>query len=285
MRLKGLILAAGYGTRFLPVTRVLPKEMLPIVDRPSLDYVVQELVEAGVEEILVVSSRRKRALEDWFDRDPELEGVFAREGAHEKLRRIAPPSVRVQFARQTEMRGTGHALLLAREFAGDDPLLVAFPDDLFGPPGASAQLVETYAATGASVLSAADLRGEDVSRYGVLDVEPRGDHLFLRHVVEKPPRGTEPSSLISLGRFLYTPEIFAPLADGWSKHQGAEFYPMEAMNDLARRGRMAVRVIQGARLDTGTPLGLLLASVAEGLRRPEMSRELRQALTQMLKDS
>ncbi|MBN2799322.1 MAG: UTP--glucose-1-phosphate uridylyltransferase [Deltaproteobacteria bacterium] len=282
MRVKGLILAAGYGTRFLPITRVLPKEMLPLVDRPSLDFVVQEMVEAGIEDILVVTSRRKRAIEDWFDRDPELEGVFVSEGATGKLAKVAPPAVRVSFMRQQEMRGTGHALLLAREFAGDDALVVAFPDDLFGPPSASAQLVATWQRTGRSVLSAADLSGEDVSRYGVLDVVPSEGGLLLRNIVEKPAPGTEPSHLVSLGRFLYTPELFAHLERGWAAHTGGEFFPMGAINALAAEGLVAVEVLDGVRMDTGTPLGLLMASVEEGLSRPDLGPALRQWLTERL---
>lgn len=268
MKARGVIVAAGYGTRFLPVTRCLPKEMLPLVDRPAIDFIVQEMRDAGIEEILVITSRRKRVMEDWFDRDPELEAVFEREGAQAKLERMAVPDVRVQFVRQREMGGTGDALLLARSFAGDLPVVVAFPDDLFGEPNCTAQLLETYERTGCSVLSSHDLTGEDVSRYGVLDVESRDDALYLRRIVEKPPVGEEPSSLISLGRYLYTPDFFPLLERFRAGHTGGEYYPMAAIDALAEQGRVAVRVVDAPRRDTGAPLGYLQAVVEEALARP-----------------
>lgn len=275
---KGVVLAAGYGTRFLPVTRVVPKELLPLVDRPAIDVVVQELVDAGVTDLLVITSRRKRAVEDWFDHDVELEAVFRREGAHAKLKRAQPPEVRVQFLRQRAMRGTGHAILEARDFAGDDPVVVVFPDDLFGAPNATAQLLETHRATGRSVLAAADLTGRDVSRYGVLDVQDG----LLREIVEKPVPGDEPSHLISLGRYLYTPEIFPLLAAGWADHGEGEFYPMLAINTLAGAGRVAVRVLDAPRYDTGAPLGYLQAVLDHALARPDVGPPLEAWLRQRL---
>ncbi|MBA2321163.1 MAG: NTP transferase domain-containing protein, partial [Deltaproteobacteria bacterium] len=171
--MKGVIVAAGYGTRFLPLTRVIPKEMLPILDRPAVDWVVRELAEAGVDDLLVVTSRRKRALEDWFDRDPELEAVWAR-GDAGRLARIRPPDARVAFVRQPAMGGTGDAILLARSFVGDEPFVVAFPDDLFlsrGAPGCAAELVAAHRETGGSVLSSMALpETEETSRYGILDL-------------------------------------------------------------------------------------------------------------------
>lgn len=278
MPVKGVILAAGYGTRFLPVARCVPKEMLPIVDRPAIDYVVQEMIGAGIEEILVITSRRKRAIEDWFDRDPELEAVFAREEAHAKLALSRPPPVKVTFIRQIEMAGTGQALLLARNFAGADPVVLAFPDDLFGDPNCSAELVATWRKTGCSVLSAVDLEGQDVSRYGVMDVRRREDgELGLRSIVEKPKRGREPSTLVSLGRYLYTPEIFAHLEAGLAKHDPSrgEFFATEAVNRLAEAGRVVARVVQAERYDTGTPLGYLQTVVEATLLHPELKDDFR----------
>lgn len=281
--MKGVIIAAGYGTRFLPVTRVVPKELLPIVDRPAIDLVVQEMAEAGVDELLIVSSRRKRALEDWFDRDPELEAVFEREGAAEKLARIAPPKVKATFVRQQRMAGTGDALLLAREFAGSDPVVVAYPDDLFGAPNCTAQLVDTFLRTGRSVLSATDLKGEDVSRYGVLAVQDVEGELLLKGIVEKPPRGQEPSTLVSWGRYVYTPEFFGLLEEGRKYHKGGEYYHVNAVNALAARGRVAVRVVDAPRLDTGTPVGYLQAVIDVALGRPDVGPELEAWLRKRVK--
>lgn len=272
MAVKGVILAAGYGSRFLPVTRCVPKEMLPIVDRPAIDHVVREFVDAGIEDVLVITSRRKRAIEDWFDRDPELEALFTAEGDDAKLARIRPPAVRATFVRQQVMRGTGEALLLAREFAGGDPVVLAFPDDLFGEPNCTAELVRTWERTGASVLSAADLSGEDVSRYGV--IEPSGEEdgiVRVRRVVEKPRPGTEPSSLVSLGRYLFAPDIFPALAEGLAAHEGpGEYFATEGINRLAERGGVVARVVTAPRYDTGKPLGYLQAIVELALQHEEI---------------
>src|SRR5512136_2415695 len=147
--MKGVILAAGYGTRFLPWTRTMPKEMIPLVDRPSIDFIVSEFVASGVDEILVVTSRRKKALEDWFDREIELETVLAGPADAGRRALVEPPRARVFFTRQPEMRGTGDAMLLARPFVGDEPFVLAYPDDLhFGDIPLARQLIETWKRTG-----------------------------------------------------------------------------------------------------------------------------------------
>lgn len=283
MAVKGVILAAGYGSRFLPVTRCVPKEMLPIVDRPAIDYVVQEMIGAGIEEILVITSRRKRAVEDWFDRDPELEAVFGAEEAYDKLALSRPPPVKVTFMRQQQMQGTGQALLLARNFAGDDPVILAFPDDLFGAPNCSAELVQTWQQTGCSVLSAVDLAGQDVSRYGVMDVSEVDGVLRVDRIVEKPRRGTEPSTLVSLGRYLFTPDIFPALEAGLAQHDGkGEYFATEGINRLAEQGRVVARVVEAKRYDTGKPLEYLQTVVEVALLHPELKDDFRTWLRQTL---
>lgn len=272
MALKGVIVAAGYGSRFLPVTRVVPKELLPLVDRPAIDYVVREFAEAGIEDVLVITSRRKKALDDWFDTDVELERQVGRE-------RLGIPGVRAVFVRQAEMRGTGHALMLARAFAGQDPFVVAFPDDLFGPPNCSARLAEVYARTGCSVLACGDLTGEDVSRYGVVDAVPEAlpdgtRVLRVRRMVEKPPRGTEPSHLVSWGRYLYTPELFDVLEAGFANHQTGEFYATDAIAELATRGRVVAEIVPSPRYDTGDQLGYLTTTVSFALDHPTLGPQL-----------
>lgn len=279
---KGVILAAGYGSRLLPITRCVPKEMLPLLDRPAIDWIATELAEAGVTDVLIVTSRRKKALEDWFDRDPELESVFGREGASAKLAKIEPPRINASFVRQTEMRGTGHALMLARAFVGNDPAIVAYPDDLFGPPNATAALVEAYRATGCSVMSAQVVEDEEeLSRYGVLEVvdeveEGRNSpHPKVRRIVEKPPRGTAPSNLVSLGRYLFTPEVFEGLAEAWKTHGEGEFYPAPTINALGARGRVVAAPLSSRRYDTGTTAAWLETLVELGLEHPEYGPRLR----------
>jgi UTP--glucose-1-phosphate uridylyltransferase len=266
--MKAVIVAAGYGTRFLPITRCVPKEMLPIVDRPAIALVIDELVEAGVDRLLVITSRRKRAMEDWFDRDPELEAALS--GDARKLALIEPPDVRVEFVRQQTMGGTGDALLLAREFAGDDPVVVAYPDDLFGPGNPTRELVDAWRTTRTSVLLAQPIEG-DVSRYGVLDV----DGGKLRKIVEKPAPGAEPSHLVSWGRYLFTPDFFESLAALRRNHTAGEYYHIGAINALAARGRVHVHVTTAPRRDIGTPLGYVQAVIEAGLARPDIGPELR----------
>ena len=282
MGVKGVIVAAGYGTRFLPVTRCLPKEMLPLVDRPAIDFILQEMTEAGIEELLVITSRRKKVLEDWFDRDPELEAVFEREGAQEKLRKIKPPQVHVVFVRQPEMKGTGHALSLARNFAGSDPVVVAYPDVLFAAPNCSAELIKAWQSSGCSVLSCSDCSGWDLSRYGVLDVQERDGHLRVRSIVEKPERGTEPSALVSWGRYLYTPAFFELVEEGLKSHVDGEYDHTHALNVLAARGQVVAVQSQGERFDTGSPLGYVKAFVRHALEREDMGEELRAWLTEFM---
>ena len=152
--MKGVIVTAGYGTRFLPVTKTIPKEMLPLVTRPSIDFIVEEFVASGITEILFITSRRKKSLEDYFDHERELEAVFEAAGDTKKLQAIAPPRATCYFVRQPEMRGTGHALLLARSFVGTEPFVVAYPDDLhLGSPPLARQLIDAWEKTGCTVLA------------------------------------------------------------------------------------------------------------------------------------
>jgi UTP--glucose-1-phosphate uridylyltransferase len=270
---KAVILAAGYGSRFLPITRTVPKEMLPVGTRPALDLVVDELVQAGITDLLVITSRRKKVLEDWFDRTPELETTFA--GNESKLRHLATPLIRTQFVRQAQMLGTGHALLLARTFAGPDPVVVCYPDDLFGPPNVTAQLIATHAQTGACVLAVRDLGEADVSRYGVVAVHDREDGAMgVSGFVEKPAPGTEPSKLVSLGRFVYTPQMFDLLEEGLALHTTGEYYHVHALEALAAQGRLVAHVVASTHHDTGEPGGYLRTVITHALADPDQGPAL-----------
>jgi UTP--glucose-1-phosphate uridylyltransferase len=269
--MKGIILAAGYGTRFLPITKTIPKEMLPLGTRPAIDYVVQEYLAAGITDLLIINSRRKKALEDYYDREPELEAVFAAENKPANLATIAPPAgARFYFLRQPRMGGTGDAVLLAREFAGSDPCVLAFPDDLhFGPIPLARQLIDVHARTGNAVLALEERPpGEDISRYGVAAVDPAADPPRVTGLVEKPSTGTEPSRFISIGRFLITPAAFDALAAERVRHQAGEFYLTAALDRLAKQGKVSGCVYAGERLDTGEPAGYYRAMVRIALQDP-----------------
>jgi UTP--glucose-1-phosphate uridylyltransferase len=274
--MKGVIIVAGYGTRFLPVTKTIPKEMLPLVTRPSIDFIVEEFVASGITEILFITSRRKKVLEDYFDREMELESAFHAAGDEKKLAQIAPPKATFYFVRQPEMRGTGHALLLARSFVGDEPFVAAYPDDLhIGEKPLARQLIEAWEKTGCTVLSTLH-DPPDINRYGVISIAPDGLH--VTDIVEKPPRGREPSREASIGRFLYTPDFLPQLAEEWSRHGEGEFFHTPAVLALARRGRVVYHRIEGERLDTGAPAGYLEAIIRYAQRDPELSKELARIL-------
>lgn len=264
--MKGIIVAAGYGTRFLPVTKTVPKELLPLVNVPSIQFIVDEFTASGITDIVIISSRRKKVLEDYFDREVELEDVFCREGKASSLEAITPSGANIAFVRQQRMMGTGHALLQVKPWVGSDPCVVAYPDDLhFGQRPLAGQLMDIWKKTGCSVMAAVHEPG-DVSRYGVLDIAADGE--MVRGIVEKPPVGTEPSHEISIGRYLYTPEFFELLEEGWHMHEKAarkdgrtpgEYYHIYALNRLMAAGKVAACRAEGRRLDTGDPAGYLEA--------------------------
>lgn len=270
--MKGVIVTAGYGTRFLPVTKTIPKEMLPLVTRPSIEFIVEEFVASGITEILFITSRRKKSLEDYFDHERELEAAFEAAGDTKKLQAIAPTKATCYFVRQPEMRGTGHALLLARSFVGKEPFVAAYPDDLhFGSPPLARQLIDAWEKTGCTVLATLH-EPPDINRYGVIAIADDGLH--VTDIVEKPERGKEPSREASIGRFLYTPDFLAQLALEWSHHGAGEFFHTPAVLALARRGRVVFHRVQGERLDTGEPAGYLEAIIRYARGVPELSRVL-----------
>ncbi|MBN2432208.1 MAG: UTP--glucose-1-phosphate uridylyltransferase [Acidobacteria bacterium] len=290
--MKGVIMAAGYGTRFLPVTKTVPKEMLPLVEIPSIQFIVDEFVATGIRDILIITSRRKKVLEDYFDKEMELEGVFREESASAKLAKIVPVPVNVFFVRQQEMKGTAHALMLCEPFTASAPFVVAYPDDIMlSETPCSLDLIRTWERTvtddhphGCSVLSVIDLHGEDVSRYGVVDPERRGDLTYVRRMVEKPPPGTEPSPLVSLGRYLYTPEIYPVLRRQANQPRDGEYYQTEPINELAGRGKVVCTAFTGIRYDTGEPLGYLKTVVSYALQRDDLRADFVEFLKTIIAD-
>jgi UTP--glucose-1-phosphate uridylyltransferase len=283
--MKGIIVAAGYGTRFLPVTKTIPKEMIPLVNIPSIQFIVDEFVNSGISDIVIISSRRKKALEDYFDREVELEGVFEREGKDRQLGLIAPAKANISFVRQQRMMGTGHALLQVRPWLGNEPCVVAYPDDLhIGKVPLAAQLIAAHRETGCSVMASITEPG-DVSRYGVLSIAKDGRH--VSGIVEKPAAGKEPSHEVSIGRYLYTPEFFSFLEEGWREHLAAaersgkaagEYFHVYALNKLMEAGKVVYCPTEGERLDTGEPAGYLDAV----LRYADTKSELRAVIDRFI---
>ncbi len=258
--MKGLIIAAGYGTRFLPATKTVPKEMFPLISKPAIAFIVEEFIASGIKDIIFVTSRRKKVLEDYLDREMELEKVFTEKNEQAKLETIRPYDARFSFIRQQEMKGTGHAMLDVEPFIGDDPFVMAYPDDLhFGEKPLALQLVERYNATGKNVLATLH-DPPQLERYGVLDLEDDGE--TIKGIVEKPAPGTAPSKEASIGRFLLTPDIFPILREGYAAHTGpGEFYHTYGLEKLIERRQVIHHQTEGKRLDTGTPEGYMEAIV------------------------
>ncbi len=274
--MKGIIIAAGYGTRFLPVTKTIPKEMLPLINKPSIDFIIEEFISSGIKNILIITSRRKKALEDYLDREVELESILKAEGADKKLAKIVSPDANIFFIRQKEMKGTGQALLLARSFIGEEPFVVAYPDDIiFSEKPLAKQLIEKYEETGCCVLSTLH-NPPDINRYGVISIDK--DSLHVTDIIEKPPVGKEPSKEASIGRFLFLPEIFKYLEEGWKKHNkthtAGEYYHIHALRALAGDGKVVFKQIEGERLDTGEPAGYLRAILKYAATVPEFKEVL-----------
>lgn len=261
VELKGVIVAAGYGTRFLPITKTIAKEMLPLIDKPAIEFIVKEFYDAGIKDVVIVSHRKKKALEDYFDKDPELENFLPGAGKPELLKEIEPYDMNFAFVRQRQMRGTGDALLAAAPFVGDSPFIVAFPDDLiFAEKGLSTQLKEVYLKYKKSVLATMRIEG-DVSRYGVIDPLEKLDAQtnLLKGMVEKPKKGTEPSNIISIGRYLFTPKIFTHLKKLMPKSIEGEFFMTDGIEKMIEERDVVSYDFDGKRLDTGKPEGYIKA--------------------------
>ena len=282
--MKGVILAAGYATRFLPASKTIPKEMFPLIDRPAIDFIVQEMVDSGINDILLVSSRRKKVMEDYFDREVELSSAFSQSNEFEKLEVIKPIEANIFTLRQQHMMGTGNALMLVEPFVDNEPFVVAYPDDIvLGEKPLSKQLIETWEKTGNTVLSVQKLPEDQLWRYGVIDPEDSGEIMQVKKMVEKPKHGTAPSRFVSFGRYLYTPELFDALRTSDKSHSSkSEFTQTEAINQMAAQGHVSAVQFKGTRYDLGDPLGFLTSALQIGLQRSEFKQTLLDEMRRLL---
>ena len=282
---KAVLPVAGLGTRVLPATKVIPKEMLPIVDKPTLQYIVEEAVAAGVEEIIFVTSRSKRSIEDHFDSFPELELTLERKGKRKELAELRKVQEMATYTsvRQPEPLGLGHAVLCAKELVGDEPFIVMLGDIIIPPETPCLpQLIEVHEQYGGSVLSLVPLPPEVVPTYGIAAVEELdGGVLKVTHVVEKPALEEAPSNLGAYGRYVLTPDIFT-LLEKTSPGSGGEIQVTDAIEMQARAGNCYGVRFTGERFDTGTPLGLLTTSISFALKRPDLVPGLRDYMRQAL---
>lgn len=283
---KAVFPVAGLGTRFLPATKAMPKEMLTIVDRPALQYVVDEAHEAGIEHCIFVTGRNKGVIADHFDIAYELEATLAERGKTaeiDMLRADLPKAGTIAFTRQQAPLGLGHAVWCARELVGREPFAVILPDMLMSP-GCLSQMLTAYEKHGGNVIAVEEVPEDQVSRYGIVGVGEEDDTGFrITSMVEKPKREDAPSNLIISGRYILQPEIF-DLLSTQEPGQGGEIQITDAMKRLAETQRFTGFRYRGRTYDTGTKAGFLIANVAYALGRPDIGPEFRNALTELLSD-
>ncbi|MFQ5915548.1 MAG: UTP--glucose-1-phosphate uridylyltransferase [Nitrospinota bacterium] len=281
--MKGVILAAGYGTRLLPVTKTVPKELLPLVDTPAIQWIVDEFLQSGIGEILIVTNRRKKALEDYFDREVEVETHLEGKRREDLLAKLSPPKATISFVRQKEMRGTADALLCCERFVSGNPFVVAHPDDVvLSRSPLTKTLIEAHRETGRTVLSLYECEPEELDQMGVVDGDFGEDPIRVREIVEKPGARDAPSRYAVLGRYLFTPEIFPAIRAAWDDAPEPEVAQPVAINRLAEKGRVVAKVCEGERLDVGKPLGYLKAITSVALTRPDLAGPFREYLKSVL---
>jgi len=282
---KAVFPAAGWGTRFLPATKAQPKEMLPLVDKPVIQYAVEEAVAAGIEQVIIVTSSQKRAIEDHFDLNYELEHLLEEKGEIEKLRQVRAITdlAQVAYVRQKEQLGLGHAVLMAKDLIGHEPFAVLLPDDVvIADPPCIGQLINAYHEHHGSVVAVAEVPREETSRYGVIAGEPvegpNGDRTYrVSQLVEKPDPDEAPSNLAVIGRYVLTPKIFEKL-EQTQRGAGGEIQLTDAIQALMDEQSVFGYAFEGVRYDAGTTMGWLQASVELTLARPDMGREFREYL-------
>lgn len=270
---KAVFPVAGFGSRFLPVTKASPKEMLPIVDKPLIQYAVEEAAEAGITDMIFITGRNKRAIEDHFDKAYELETELAIKGKQELLeavQNVLPDGCRCIYIRQTEPLGLGHAVLCARPVVGDEPFAVLLADDLISSnPSAMVHMAHRHDETGCAILGVEDVPREQTSSYGIVSVDdPAAESTPVRSIVEKPAPEEAPSTLAVVGRYVLTPGIFPLLADA-RPGRGGEIQLTDAIQRLLEKEKVLAMRLPGQRYDCGSKLGYLKATVDYGLRHPE----------------
>lgn len=258
---KAVFPVAGFGTRFLPATKAMPKELLPIVDKPLIQYAVEEAIEAGIDTLIFVTGRNKRAIEDHFDANKELEAILRAKGKHaqaDMVRNIIPAGVECIFVRQAEQLGLGHAVLCAERAVGHDPFAVLLADDFLTDykNGVTSDLVRGFVSSGKSQLSVMEVDGPDISKYGV--VVPSSSGGGIAGLVEKPDASEAPSNLASIGRYILTPDIFKTLS-GLSTGFSSEIQLADAINVHALRGEVEIVKCNAKRFDCGSPADFVAA--------------------------
>ena len=278
---KAIIPAAGLGTRFLPATKAMPKEMLPILTKPTIQYIVEEAVAAGIEQIIIVSGRNKRAIEDHFDHAPELENILRQKGKLDLLKEVdaSTTMAEIHYIRQKEPKGLGHAIWSARHFIGDEPFAVLLGDDIIvsEQPGLK-QLIDQYEELESSIVGIRHVPTSDTDRYGIIDpLKQEGRRYHVRQFVEKPVQGTAPSNMAIIGRYILTPAIFAFLAKQ-EVGSGGEIQLTDAIERLNGQEDVYGYEIDGDRFDVGEKMGYVETTLAFALKDAEIQADVKALL-------
>lgn len=283
---KAVIPAAGMGTRFLPATKAQPKEMLPIVDKPTIQYIIEEAVASGIEDILIVTGRGKRAIEDHFDKSYELEDMLRRKGEEELLSLVRDISnlANVNYVRQKEPKGLGHAIYCARSFMGNEPFAILLGDDIVDSSvPCLKQMIEIYEQYNATILGVQRVPDPDVSKYGIIKCTPVGERLYkVEDMVEKPDLESAPSNIAILGRYIVMPEVFTYLEEA-TPGKGGEIQLTDALRALLSTSPVYAYDFAGKRYDVGNKLGFLEATVEFALKRDELSDDFTSYLKNRMK--
>lgn len=284
---KAVIPAAGWGTRLLPATKAQPKEMLPIVDKPSIQYIVEEAVAAGIEDILIITSKDKQSIEDHFDKSQALEAALKKQGKTELLNMVEDISelITIHSVRQKEQKGLGHAIYCAKTFVGDDPFAVLLGDDIIhSKKPVIQQMMEIYEEKETAVLGCKTVAKKDVSKYGIVDYNRKdGDVYRVEDMIEKPSLAEAPSNLAILGRYIITPDIFNIL-ENTPPGKGGEIQLTDALKTLLEKRVVYGYDFEGRRYDVGNKMGFLKTTVELALAREDLGPEFKQYLKEITKD-
>ncbi|MCU9613198.1 UTP--glucose-1-phosphate uridylyltransferase GalU [Caldibacillus lycopersici] len=284
---KAIIPAAGLGTRFLPATKAMPKEMLPIVDKPTIQYIVEEAVASGIEDIIIVTGKGKRAIEDHFDNAPELEANLAEKGKFDLLEKVQYASnlANIHYIRQKEPKGLGHAVWCARNFIGDEPFAVLLGDDIVqSETPCLKQLINQYEETLSSVIGVQTVPDNETHRYGIVDpLSQVGRRYQVKNFVEKPAKGTAPSNLAIMGRYIFTPEIFRFL-EKQEIGAGGEIQLTDAIQHLNEIQRVFAYDFEGSRYDVGETLGFVKTTIEFALKNGELRDPLLEMMESIVSD-
>ncbi|MGO1370465.1 MAG: UTP--glucose-1-phosphate uridylyltransferase GalU [Senegalia sp. (in: firmicutes)] len=284
---KAIIPAAGLGTRFLPATKAQPKEMLPIVDKPTIQYIIEEAVESGIEEILIITSNNKSSIEDHFDKSIELEMALKEKGKDDLLKIVEDVSnlVNIHYIRQKEPKGLGHAINCAKSFVSSEPFAVLLGDDIVDAPDKPClkQLMDEYDKYESTILGVQEVEKSQTNKYGIVDGEKLEDGLYkVNTLVEKPNPAEAPSNVAILGRYIITPEIF-DILDTTKPGAGNEIQLTDALKELATKQDMYAYTFKGKRYDVGDKLGFLKATVEFALKRDDLKDDFNEYLKGIVK--